>query len=447
MPTYSPQITISAAPGVTDYLYLVLYEASAPNTPVANSGQLAPPHNASVQIQFTGLSPVIHLAKLFVTDGISTTGTIIANFSIDPRYPGVELKAPWFIYADIEPGFDSGSNQFTDPDGELDGWDYSVDIRGFGLLDPETEIDTTPPGYTISIADYEIQPDELHIITFAPKIIVYNASGDGDAGTLFTEVEIITEDRELIESDKGKQFIIASDTSTIRVTLPEFDSVAENRLFMFTSEGGNHINAVIEVEGSSSEKINWNGEQTEIVLGQCEHSWFYKNGSSWKVMHTSEGILKAGELFYSNKKDNLINAIFANGAELDRDVYPRLWAHVQSLDASILVSDAVWNTGSSNKGKYSTGDGSTTFRVPNLYVYGFMRAVDGTVRLSGGFEAEMIGPHLHSLPDVRNESGAGLHVASGRNGAAEGPCADTTGTNAGTENRPANIAAYLLIRI
>ena len=71
MATYNPKISLSAAPGVTGYLYLVLYEATSPTSPVANSGQIAPPHNASVQIQFNGLNPVNHMSQsFFETDGI-----------------------------------------------------------------------------------------------------------------------------------------------------------------------------------------------------------------------------------------------------------------------------------------------------------------------------------------------------------------------------------------
>lgn len=461
---YNPQIIISAAPGITEYLYLVLYEATAPNTPVANSGQLAPPHNASVQIQFIDLNPVIHLAKLFVTDGVSTDGTIIANFSIDPRFPGVELKAPWFIYADTEPGFDSGTDVFTDPDGVLEGWDYTVDIRGMGLLDPDTELDQTPPGYQVTIAGYEIQPNELHIISFAPKQIVFNAPTN-TGGNIFSEVEIITEDRALVEADKGKQFIIASDTSTIVITLPEIGSVAANRLFLFTSEGGNHKNAVIEVEGGSSEKIDWNGPQTEVILGQCEHIWLYKwvdpldeNNFSWKVCNASDRILQVGEVFYYDRHLDLLNAVFADGSLLDRDVYPRLWNYIQSLDASMLVSDATWNSAFTETGKYSTGDGSTTFRM-RLIQSGFLRGVDGVVRKAGSFEEGSVDIDDIDI-EIREGTGGGTTGSilnsgfSGQDSPTDWLSNDTGAgpkyirlSSAGTETRPNNIGAYLLIRI
>lgn len=396
MPLYNPQITISSAPGITDYLRLALYEATAPNAEVASSGQLAPPHNASRQLQFLSLNPVIHIAKLFVTDGISTTGTVIANFSIDPRYPGIELKAPWFIYAGVTDGFVVGANVFTDPTGELDGWDFDVDIRGMGRLNPETELDKTPPGYEVLIPDYQLQPDELHIISFTPNIITY--APVEVSPNLFTSLEILTTDTALDVTDNGKQLFIQSATSTITITLPEIDSVPEKKMFWFTSQGGNHVNAVIQVEGSDSEKIDWlGGNLTEIILGQSEFVWIIKwidpddiTNRRWKVLNCSEGPARVGETVYGNKylSTDLINCVQLAGQLLDRDVYPRLWEWVQGLDVTQLVSDAVWNSGSDNKARFSTGDGSTTFRLPQIHNTGFQKAVDGTLRRAGSLQAQ-----------------------------------------------------------
>ena len=408
MPTYDPQITISAAPGITGYLRLALYEATAPNTEVAATAQLAPPHNASRQLQFIGLNPVIHIAKLFVTDGISTDGTVVANFSIDPRFPGVELKAPLFLYANASNGFDAGTNQFTDPDGELEGWDYEVEDRGFGTLDPVNELDKTSPGYRVTIPDYTLGENQLHIVRFAPKMITYSA-GANTGGSLFGSVELITSSRALTSDDAGKQLHIASATSTITVTLPEIDSVVAGKLFMFTSNGGNHVNAVIETEGSDSEKIDWlNDELDSIILGQSESLWLYKwidpdNSSNrrWKVMKASDGIAMVGERFYSDSTTAL-NALQAAGQLLDRDVYPRLWAYVQTLDASLLISDTTWNASDENKAKWSTGDGSTTFRMPKMDVYGHVKTVDGSTRKAGTYEAGQVGSHKHLTGEFSN---------------------------------------------
>ena len=52
----------------------------------------------------------------------------------------------------------------------------------------------------------------------------------------------------------------------------------------------------------------------------------------------------------------------ANGALVNRADYPALWAYAQASGA--LVADATW--GANNFGCFSTGDGATTFRLPEL---------------------------------------------------------------------------------
>ena len=56
------------------------------------------------------------------------------------------------------------------------------------------------------------------------------------------------------------------------------------------------------------------------------------------------------------------NDVVADGQLLNRTDYPELWAYAQMLTP---IADSVWQSDTSQRGKYSTGDGSTTFRVPD----------------------------------------------------------------------------------
>lgn len=53
--------------------------------------------------------------------------------------------------------------------------------------------------------------------------------------------------------------------------------------------------------------------------------------------------------------------IKVNGATLTRASYPDLWAYAQASGS--IVAEASW---ASNSGKFSSGNGSTTFRIPDL---------------------------------------------------------------------------------
>lgn len=484
--SYNPQISISAAPGVTQYLYLVLYEALTPTVPVANSGQLAPPHNSSRQLVFYNLRPVIHLASLFITNGVDVVGTLIANFELDPRFPAVEIRPDWHIYADETDGFESGTNFFADPTEYLDGWDYSLEVRGFGTLDPDTDkqelrvATPSPSGYTIPSLDggestYVIQPGEHHVIHFKPKISIYTPVDTG--GELFTGTEIITADYAVPAGKAGVMHQLQSATSTLALTLPNIAMVPANKLFLFNSQGGQHINAVIDVEGSNDEVIEWlGGELSQLILGQSEQLWLYRwinpddnTDTRWLVAHALEDTRSVGQKVYSDIKEDLINMLFADGRELDREVYARLWAYVQTLPADMLVDEATWNAANDvNKGKYSTADGSSTFRIPDLRIKGFLRGVDGSGRLAGSLQVEMVGPHRHfgfvdkqigptgSFPPTLTAINAPVKIyskdGSGKEsyymgGDNDEPTVGRTSTGGGTENRPANVGQYILIRV
>lgn len=56
------------------------------------------------------------------------------------------------------------------------------------------------------------------------------------------------------------------------------------------------------------------------------------------------------------------NEIPSDGQLLDRATYPDLWAYAQVHGA---ISDSSWVSTPENRGKYSTGNGTTTFRVPD----------------------------------------------------------------------------------
>lgn len=54
--------------------------------------------------------------------------------------------------------------------------------------------------------------------------------------------------------------------------------------------------------------------------------------------------------------------VASDGQLLNRADYPDLWAYAQLLSP---ITDEAWRSSMYNRGKYSTGDGSTTFRVPD----------------------------------------------------------------------------------
>lgn len=448
MALYNPKLTISAAPGVTGYLYLVLYEASSPLSPVANSGQLAPPHNSSRQIQFTGLNPVIHIGKLFETDGSSTTGTVLANFSLDPQFSSFEVRPDLFIYGGDTEGFDVGSNVYADPADSLDGWDYSLEVNGT-TLDPATEYSvdehnnpTIQDGTNIAGGEgfsYQVYEGEKWVFHFKPRLVAFTDTPQRIQ--LFNTTEVITADRTLTVDDVGKNFIVASDTSAITITLPLLADIPENRQMFFLSDGGSHINAKFITQGSDD--IWYLYDRSAIILGQGETLQLYKYGGKYRVSNDLPGVRDVGQFVYTYQT-TFINSLFADGSLVSRSVYARLWEYVSTqLSPSQLVSDAVWFDGS-NYGRYSTGDGSTTFRVPALR--NFQRGVDGVIRTAGDFSEMSIQQINVPVPQGNSFTGPGPAGRTGRGGVNPNTFNITIGSPA-DETKPKDNGVYIGIKI
>ncbi|MCT7908804.1 hypothetical protein N5915_04460 [Arcobacter lacus] len=89
--------------------------------------------------------------------------------------------------------------------------------------------------------------------------------------------------------------------------------------------------------------------------------------------------------------------IVAFGGEFNRADYPKLWAYLQ-VNPTLVKTQAQWTTEATANGGicgfYSSGNGTTTFRVPNLNK-SFLRPDNRGV---GSFEADSMESHNHYLP-------------------------------------------------
>lgn len=121
--------------------------------------------------------------------------------------------------------------------------------------------------------------------------------------------------------------------------------------------------------------------------------------------------------------------------------YPVLWAWVNS-HPDMLVAEASW---AANKTKFSSGDGTTTFRLPDLRALTVRHWDDGagvdTGRAIFSYQADDLLAHTHTYPSFNAaiDSGGGqygTHTAG----------TSATGSTGGTENLVKNVALYALIR-
>jgi microcystin-dependent protein len=136
-----------------------------------------------------------------------------------------------------------------------------------------------------------------------------------------------------------------------------------------------------------------------------------------------------------------------NGAELVRNSYSRLWNFAQT--SGNIVSEASW---SSSLGSFSTGNGSSTFRIPDLrgeFVRGWAdgkTVVDESTRVIGSNQADIFKTHNHSIRGGSVPVGGPARL---RDLTHEGNNSFVTNSNSdggGNETRPRNVALLYCIK-
>lgn len=454
------------------FFVFALYDASAP-TVLLESQAPAKPYGNPLQITFSYncVNGHIYIIKLWESVDSTPTGTVRNQYSQTISVNSVEIRLPLYMEADVTPaGFVSGGTSYVDA--TFAGWDYVLrrnpdtmvpDTAGTGYDNYHQDV---AGGWTLTASGDRIQPNEVFIVEFIPKIIV--AAPGGTPSDPFSSGRIITADETLTTADLSSALMVRSATSKIAITLPLLSAVADFRFMYFYSSGGSHINA--RFIGQGTDKVNYKTDRSEIILGQAELLVVYKAFGAWQVHNDLFGVKMVGELLYNYSQTEL-NAILCSGQELNRDEYPRLWAWIQTLEAGVVVSDATWGatfvthngqTVYTKKTCFSTGNGTTTFRMP-LLTNSMLRGVDGSTRFPGSIELDAVGPHFHytfnghsdtggtgltntNYPCVQGEQGGIGDFKYSIRGSADVPIIGKTSDGGSTKTIMENSGAYLLMR-
>jgi len=164
-------------------------------------------------------------------------------------------------------------------------------------------------------------------------------------------------------------------------------------------------------------------------------------------------------LWWPNRASIPAGYIPADGQLLTRTTYQAAFAGVNSGILPV-VSDATWLATSTSRGCYTTGDGSTTFRIPDLNgktagttAAPFLRG-DGTnsTGVAGNFQASDNLSHTHgwsNSPPVRNiyPSTAAGSVGSAGTGYADVSSSPIIANSGGVESRPVNVTGVFVIKL
>ena len=137
----------------------------------------------------------------------------------------------------------------------------------------------------------------------------------------------------------------------------------------------------------------------------------------------------------------LPRTIVGFGGLFNRADYPRLWEYLVA-NPGLVETDTTWNTNNNANGmngKFSSGNGTTTFRVPNLDK-AFLRNDSRGVTT---YQLDDFKSHSHT-GQYPNMSGTGYSHLNG-NGAWNFYTMSDIGWTGGAETRPKNIAVLPLV--
>ena len=179
------------------------------------------------------------------------------------------------------------------------------------------------------------------------------------------------------------------------------------------------------------------------------------------------GVPRFMVMWYPLRSAIPVGYIAADGQTLSRTTYAAAWTDIQASKVP-TVADATWVSTNTERGKYTVGDGSTTFRVPDYN--GKSASNIGAVFLRGdgtnsSGTAGVIQPsqnlsHNHTASGAGHVHSGGIIMGSNANtaGAAYGPLSSSVSTgnsgvsvtvnaDGGTEARPINVTGVFVIKI
>jgi len=284
------------------------------------------------------------------------------------------------IYGKVEAA-DDGSDTVPRPD--LAGKTFDLTLDGIPKI-PQTD----PPN---ALAEFEVLAgggfkllDDVVHEGQVYKLEIHDSVSGGSGGV--TGAASLFSGRKEVNSnilldivtggdDLNKLVQFRSGATQVTLTLPSVLDVPANLPICIESMIGNSVENRVTTTGGQFFYFN-NTSKTSIYLRPGEVVWLFRYSDGFYVINdfgdNYKKLCKPQAVFAADADQN---EVVLKGQEVLRADYPRLWEKVQTLSAS-LVSDAVWNLASAtvagrtvtrpNRGKWSTGDGSTTFRFPDF---------------------------------------------------------------------------------
>lgn len=456
---YIISLSVTRVPAID--LRAILYEITTPNTQVAAQTVLAA-NAGNATLTFTNLQQIAHILRVYEYDG-GVLGALIKEWTLQPKQTTVETPEDLELICGLNPGdlIAPGSDIFdgsalTAYSGKVVNEDYRVVQRGFGPIRSDEVEDVPPFGFRL-LGGLTFNQDDTYFLQFIPKLLTAPASPV--SGKQYRDIKTITASLTLDSTYLDCVVDINAASNKITATLDYLTNVPDNSVFEFIQQRGNQINAVVKAQ--TGEVIVHNGaEVNQIILRKREKAKLVKKGAKWYVVSGADSFGVIGKVFAGYKQGD--DEVILQGQEVNRDEYPAVWAFVQTLSLGNGVaneSDWIADT-TTRRSMFSLGDGSTTFRFPDL------RGVDirfldqgrglDLIRIAasldnvvGSYQADQVKSHDHDTPFRRDNNVVSFGTGNGVAVSLPAGSALTlkTGLTGGAENTTKNAALLPLMKI
>lgn len=314
----------------------------------------------------------------------------------------------------------------------LAGLDFTLERGGFPL------IALLPDDSNAGVAEYEILDaggfkllkagDTLHglerfKLSIFSLMAVPSSPGGSSSSSFINGKKVVTTSLTLDPAgDMNKLIQIRADTGSIILTLPPVEDIPVKSFIPIETNITNSKAAKIQTTGGQYIYFNNTGK-TSVYMHPGEILWLFRDDDGFYVIND----------FYQNYRglgvpspayQAELNQLVCRGQLVSRDAFPRLWEYVQTLGLSI-VTDSLWSTAqvyrqgntystsvpgsgiysiipNPYRGCFSSGDGATTFRLPdlmNMTLRG-VKSLSGTdneryLNRPGIFQENMLQDHFH----------------------------------------------------
>lgn len=269
----------------------------------------------------------------------------------------------------------------------LIGKSYRVEQRAVGPKRTD-EITIVSAGGFDLLGGVVFIEDDTYVIHFYPTIVI-NSAGNTTSGGFPTGVVEITANTSYDPAHLEKIIRFKFTGSTGEYILPLIGAFPASKMLCFEMSGGNAKFATIKVAGLDDIEFQFQSNnclEDSIWIGQNERIWLKHNGSRWFIANADWAFNQIGETGTAYKIPTNCCWMGAIGLQ-NRSDWPRLWWFIENFASDLIVSEAEWPT---KKGKFSNGNGSTTFRVPD-WTNQMSKAVDNSTRLPGSAEEDQVG--------------------------------------------------------